>query len=522
MLKKFNMLILFVLCFLFVGTVSAMPYSEVFKSDKFSNNDSDKIYEVTNAYKDNGVIDGYIAVGTSSTGKVSNGLVVKYDSDFNIIKSVSYDCNCAFSTIIPSYSKDGIVDGYVVTSNLGESVLLIKYDLNLEVVSRVSNDGSEVALNSVDYSYDENGNVDGYIYLAEVFSFSTYSVDALVYKYDLDLNLIWKNSIASYYADAYSGVVSSYKDGKIDGYILTGYTFNSSATEFVQKIDLSGNVVWTKNIVLKDSKYSVTDLSLAYDGNKPIAIIAVAKTSNISVDTEYGVVARISFDGELESVKEMTNLVNSGFEQIIPNKNEKGVVNGYIIAGYTDFKSYKEDAKSLLMLEVDNELNVKWSNAAEGFRYYKDVIYSYDKNGILDGLFTISCPGSGLNEKELAIKYQIKKYNIKVNGINGSVSSSLEISKEGETITFESTGNSGYVLDSIKVVTVSGIEIEVTNNSFVMPNEDVSIEVVYKLVENSETKNPDTYGGLMVVLLIAFVLSIMNFILLKRNKVSIV
>ena len=55
-----------------------------------------------------------------------------------------------------------------------------------------------------------------------------------------------------------------------------------------------------------------------------------------------------------------------------------------------------------------------------------------------------------------------------------------------------------------------------------MPNEDVSIEVVYKLVENSETKNPDTYGGLMVVLLIAFVLSIMNFILLKRNKVSIV
>ena len=117
------------------------------------------------------------------------------------------------------------------------------------------------------------------------------------------------------------------------------------------------------------------------------------------------------------------------------------------------FKTYKEDAKSLLMLEIDNELNVKWSNISDGFRYYKDVIYGYDENGILDGLFTVSCPGFGLNENELVIKYKIKEYNIKVNGINGSVSSSLKVSKEGETITFESTGDSGYVLDSIKVVT---------------------------------------------------------------------
>ena len=518
MLKKFTMFLLFILCSLFVGKVYAMPYSEEYKSDKFVENDKSKIYKIINAYKDNGVIDGYVGVGTNG----SQGIIVKYDSKFNIVKTVTYDCNCDFSTIIPAYSADGIIDGYIVTANLGDKVLMVEYNLDLVAINKEDGGSPEVAFNMVDYSYDENGNIDGYIYLAEVFSFSTYSVDALVYKYDLEMKIVWKNSVASYRVDSYSGVVPSYKNGAIDGYILTGYTYNNGVTEFIQKIDLNGNIIWTKNIVLKDSKYSVTDVSLAYEDNKPVGVIAVAKTSNISADNEYGVIARISFDGEIENVQEITNLVNSGFEQIIPNKNEKGVVEGYIVAGYIDFKTYKEDAKSLLMLEIDNELNVKWSNISDGFRYYKDVIYGYDENGILDGLFTVSCPGFGLNENELVIKYKIKEYNIKVNGINGSVSSSLKVSKEGETITFESTGDSGYVLDSIKVVTESGKIVEVTNNSFIMPNEDVVIEVIYKLVENNENKNPDTYGGLMVVLIIAFVLSIMNFILLKRNKVSIV
>ena len=39
MLKRFTMFLLFILCFLFVGKVYAMPYSEEYKSDKFVEND---------------------------------------------------------------------------------------------------------------------------------------------------------------------------------------------------------------------------------------------------------------------------------------------------------------------------------------------------------------------------------------------------------------------------------------------------------------------------------------------------
>lgn len=89
-----------------------MPYSEEYKSDKFVENDKSKIYKIINAYKDNGVIDGYVSVGTNC----SQGIIVKYDSKFNIVKTVTYDCNCDFSTIIPAYSADGILDGLFTVS----------------------------------------------------------------------------------------------------------------------------------------------------------------------------------------------------------------------------------------------------------------------------------------------------------------------------------------------------------------------------------------------------------------------
>lgn len=517
MLRKLKMGLWLILLFFVVGKVNAMPYEEEYNISKFTNVDSDKVYKVINAYDDNGVVDGYIGVGAASSGKSSKGLVVKYDADFNITKSVSYDCNCTFSTIIPSFSKEGIVDGYIVTSNLGESVLLIKYDLNLEVVSEVSNEGSEVALNNVEYSYDENGNVDGYIYLAEVFSFSSYSIDALVYKYDLNLNFIWKNSVASNYADAYSGVVPSYKDGKIDGYIFTGYTDNNSETEFIQKTDLNGNVIWTKNILLEENRYSVTDVTLAYENNEPVGLIVVAKSSNISVDTEYGVIAKISFDGEIEKLHYVTTLVNSGFEQIIPNMNKNGKIDGYIVAGYIDFKAYKDDAKSLLMLEINNNLDVEWYNIADGFRYYKELMYSYNENGIIDGLFTITCSGAGLNEGESAKKYRFKEYKITTNAIHGDISSSLEIAKEGEMVTFKTTGEDNYKLLSIKVTTASGKVIEVIDNSFVMPDEDVNIEVVYELISQSNVENPNTIALSILLPVIALLLSVVIRRNLKRR-----
>ena len=519
MLRKLKIGTWLILLFFVFSKVNAMPYEEEYRTSKFTNSDSGKVYKVINAYDENGNVDGYIGVGVASSGKSNSGLVVKYDSKFNIEESVSYDCNCDFSTIIPSYSTEGKVDGYIAVSNLGSTILLIKYDLNLEIIAKNTYDGGEVSVYDVGYSYDENGNVDGYIFLGDVFSFSTYSVDALAFKYDLELNNIWKSSVASTYADGYSGVVPSYKDGKIDGYIFTGYTYDNVETEFVQKIDLKGNVVWTKNILLKESRYSVTDVTLAYENNEPVGLIVVAKSSNISMDTEYGVIARISFDGELEKLHDVITLVNSGFEQIIPNMDENGVIDGYIIAGYIDFKTYKDDAKSLLMLEINNYLDVEWYNIEDGFRYYKELMYSYNENGLIDGLFTVTCPGLGLDESELAIKYRFKEYKITTNAVHGDVSSSLEIAKEGEMVTFKTTGEDNYKLLSIKVTTASGKVIEVIDNSFVMPDEDVNIEVVYELIE---TDNPETFDGLIIILILGFCLSIVGIIFLRNNKVSII
>lgn len=50
---------------------------------------------------------------------------------------------------------------------------------------------------------------------------------------------------------------------------------------------------------------------------------------------------------------------------------------------------------------------------------------------------------------------------------------------EGKTLTIEVTPETGYVVDTITVKTTSNVDVIVTDNTFVMPNEDVEITVTY-------------------------------------------
>ena len=91
----------------------------------------------------------------------------------------------------------------------------------------------------------------------------------------------------------------------------------------------------------------------------------------------------------------------------------------------------------------------------------------------------------------IIIRYSYKDYKITTN-IKGKGTIDINnIAKEGETVTYSITPEEGYQFKNIKVMTQSGKVIETTDNSFIMPDEDVAIEVefVEVLMENPKTGN---------------------------------
>lgn len=65
----------------------------------------------------------------------------------------------------------------------------------------------------------------------------------------------------------------------------------------------------------------------------------------------------------------------------------------------------------------------------------------------------------------------------------GNVEVDKTTALEGEKVTLTLTPNNGYKLSSIKVVDTYNKEVSVTGNTFVMPNSDVTITVVFTKVE---------------------------------------
>ena len=76
----------------------------------------------------------------------------------------------------------------------------------------------------------------------------------------------------------------------------------------------------------------------------------------------------------------------------------------------------------------------------------------------------------------------------------------------------------GYYTKRIIVRDSSGKEIDVSSdNTFVMPNDDVTIEVVYEKRETETVINPDTASTISIVLVIAAIILVGTVAVRSRN-----
>ncbi len=108
-----------------------------------------------------------------------------------------------------------------------------------------------------------------------------------------------------------------------------------------------------------------------------------------------------------------------------------------------------------------------------------------------DGIYKIRfCPdGNVQGWHDGYITVEQTEYAVKVDnrGAQGTVTVSKERAAADETITLTITPNKGYVLDTVTVTTASGGTVEVNNNTFTMPAENVTVKATFRAIPRFES-----------------------------------
>ena len=420
-------------------------------------------------------------------------------------------------------------------------------------------------------SYDDSGNVDGYI---------LYSKDRKIYrKYDLDNKNIWdKSNITVKDLDVtinsnnnlltkrinpdtkeviwqkeYGGsgteyfipnlVIYSYdyfysynNSGEINGYLII---FSTSSLDlevdpgyYIIKYDLTGNMNWIKKHIGYDSWYVQGDdgdwfryynegpthrmyplmfYDITKDTSMKVPIVSEGKFSAFSIENNSMIIYWKEYNTKIKRLTMLSPSQGKLVEKEVDNSFE--LYSG--IAGKT--VSGKKDGIYLLtnsgLIKMDYDFN---EISSIKLSYPGSKIYeSYDGAGEFNGYIVTGY--DRVNKKGYITKFTYPKKVIE------SKNSDVEVISDaypGKTVTVKTKEKTGYVVKRIVVKDSSGKEIEVSDDgTFVMPDDDVSIEVIYeKRIENILT-NPKTSSALCVALAIISI-SLLGTFIVKNKKMK--
>jgi hypothetical protein len=143
---------------------------------------------------------------------------VKYDSNLNLDtqRSLGGSASDVYFSVIQSSDGGYVAVGYQSSQGQGSAdALIVKYDSNLKLVTQRSLGGTN---NDRYYSVCQSSD-GGYVAVGYQGTQSQGSDDALIVKYDSNLNLVTKHGLGGSSDDYYRSVIQS-SDG---GYVAVGY-----------------------------------------------------------------------------------------------------------------------------------------------------------------------------------------------------------------------------------------------------------------------------------------------------------
>lgn len=113
-------------------------------------------------------------------------------------------------------------------------------------------------------------------------------------------------------------------------------------------------------------------------------------------------------------------------------------------------------------------------------------------------------------------KYTYKDYNVKKEETDkGTVEVNTENAYPGDLIKVKATPKTGYMVSKIIVKDSLGREIEVNGDSFIMPEGDVTVSVIYARVTN-----PVTSAVLDIIIFISIIVGL-STILINSKKTNL-
>ena len=430
---------------------------------------------------------------------------------------VSFEFDGYGLMVVNSYDDNGIVDGYIVYG--GYDKFYSKYDLNDRLVwkktdltmndFKVVSDNNDLVIKKINtkdnsiiwqekfggngnelvgdvfYDYDTKDNVTGYLIIV-----TTDSTDLdvepgnYIMKYDLNGKLLWIKSLP---VSDYSSV--QYLKNKNGDWIeFSTYHGTHGIVEFHILNKTTHESILSKY-------YSMRNESNLISNGEYVTFILYDNDSSSTKLFRYDSDGQVVFEKQLELIISSHKLINS---KTIDGKND-----GFISINYDDLTN------AIIKFDYDGNLIWKKELAYESTM----LTENYDEFGNFNGYIVTGY--DRVNKKGYITKFTYPKKVIE------SKNSDVEVISDaypGRTVTVKAKEKTGYVVKRIVVKDSSGNEIEVSDDgTFIMPDDDINIEVVYeKRVENIII-NPDTASTLSIVLIIISIV-IIGSVMVRNRK----
>ena len=430
---------------------------------------------------------------------------------------VSFEFDGYGLMVVNSYDDNGIVDGYIVYG--GYDKFYSKYDLNDRLVwkktdltmndFKVVSDNNDLVIKKINtkdnsiiwqekfggngnelvgdvfYDYDTKDNVTGYLIIV-----TTDSTDLdvepgnYIMKYDLNGKLLWIKSLP---VSDYSSV--QYLKNKNGDWIeFSTYHGTHGIVEFHILNKTTHESILSKY-------YSMRNESNLISNGEYVTFILYDNDSSSTKLFRYDSDGQVVFEKQLELIISSHKLINS---KTIDGKND-----GFISINYDDLTN------AIIKFDYDGNLIWKKELAYESTM----LTENYDEFGNFNGYIVTGY--DRVNKKGYITKLTYPKKVIE------SKNSDVEVINDaypGKTVTVKAKEKTGYVVKRIVVKDSSGKEIEVSDDgTFVMPDDDVNIEVIYEKKVENIIINPDTASTLSIVLIIISIVIIGSVIVRNRK-----
>ncbi len=364
-MKKVVFIVVCIITFIFTN-FNVLAKDTVYSLNKY---EEEKIDFIIDSYNEEGKKDGLIAAGDISLGTIESQkeynhtqiVLIKYNYSGEIIWQITYgkECTNNLDYLEYTYDENGAVDGYLIVmpktydiseateDNTGQASF-VKYDLNGNIEwEKTSSTEEIITINKIIPTHTVDNKVDGYIAIATVADEET----AMLIKYDLTLSVIWSKKVnkESFKNIKYLDLESVYENNNLIGYSLIKESINNDDSKKVELIELNADGNDEKIVNPNLDKYLTTNLAKTNNGTMLYGITDEVKLKK--GDTSYYIIKyNLGLEEEWETIGEESVKKDSKLiiKSIINDKNE---IEKYIIM----YNSNESDNISTDVVEINLE-----------------------------------------------------------------------------------------------------------------------------------------------------------------------